>query len=176
MPTDIKTIVADDKNIYAGTSNGKVVAIPIKHLRQELITSRLPEVTGTEMPDENTTTTVEETDGIFQEQSAISLHAQKDERVKTLLHIPLPANSKLREETDQLSQAMAYSSLPDLASSAYRGGPIITQPLFKSLIVSAGKGHVEYSTDVESIEETSAARERNEAFQLLVWGHRNTIS
>lgn len=160
----------DEKNIYAGTSNGKIVAIPTAHLRESSVNEPLTIAPATQSSEAKESTKVmEEPDGIFQEQSSISLHAHKDHRVKTLLHIPLPRSRPARDSP----QFYTYSSLPNLSS--YR--PNMSHPLYKSVILSAGKGHVEYSmvAEIESVD-SSAARERNEAFQLLVWGHRNTIS
>ena len=163
VPTDIKSLVVDESNAYVGTSNGKIVAIPIKNLTECANSESI------------TLPSVEEgsTDGIYQEQSAVCLHTQKDDKVRTLLHIPLPA-AKKSSQTEH--QAMVYSSLPNLSSSLPpRLGAAISLPLYKSFIVSAGKGHIEYSVDPNSVEESSALRERNASFQLLVWGHRNPI-
>lgn len=163
-PTDIKSLLKDEKNIYAGTSNGRIVAIPIEKLRDT-----------SPAEDDINELTRDDTDGVFQQQSAISLHTHKDDRVKTLLYIQLPADKPPRKR----DRTLHYGSLPNLMSSSqsalYRASMVT--PLIKSLILSVGKGHMEYSVSAgaDSVEESSAMRERNEAFQLLIWGHRNTL-
>ena len=127
--------------------------------------------------DEVDSTEFDEVDGVFLDQSAISLHCHKDEKVRTLLHIVLP-RTRYNWRTGQQSQAGAcFNSMPNLSSPIHR--PSLGQPLFKSLLVSVGKGHSEYSissADSEpSLEDSSARRERNESFQLMVWGHKNSI-
>ena len=54
--------------------------------------------------------------------------------------------------------------------------PCTQRPAFKSLLVSTGKGHVEYTEEDYNLdpEEVTAFRERKESFQLQVWGHHNT--
>ena len=170
-PTDVKSLLMDERNIYAGTSNGKLVSIPIENLKgTSTAESTINQVTAT--PDDPAT---EEADGIFQQQGAISLHTHKDDRVKALLYIQLPADKPATKR----DHAMHYGSLPNLMSSSqsalYRASMVT--PLIKSLILSVGKGHMEYSvtTGADTTEESSAMRERNEAFQLLIWGHRNTF-
>ena len=128
--------------------------------------------------DEVDSTEFDEVDGVFLDQSAVSLHCHKDEKVRTLLHIVLP-RTRFSCRTGQQSQAGAcFNSMPNLSSPPMHR-PSLGQPLFKSLLVSVGKGHSEYSissADSEpSVEESSARRERNESFQLMVWGHKNSI-
>lgn len=110
--------------------------------------------------------------------SAVSVHSHMDERVRDLLFLKLPelTLSKLK----QAAELMQYHSLPNLASP-YGGRIPISPPVlsFKSLVIAVGKGHVEYVQEKgeESADNgnTSAVhRERHEAFQLLVWGHKNT--
>ena len=168
-PTDIKSLLMDEKNIYVGTSNGRIVAIPVEKLRDtSSAENAINEATQNDVASE-------EADGIFQQQSAISLHTHKDDRVKTLLHIQLPPDKPPRKR----DRTLHYGSLPNLLSSSqntlYRASMVT--PLIKSLILSVGKGHAEYSVSAgaDTVEESSAMRERNEAFQLLIWGHRNTL-
>jgi len=185
-PTDIKAIVADKHMVYVGSSNGRIVAVPIDSLLKPTEYAELDDERNLEDSDDHSTAalpqggskvkgdadmTARNTD---QEQSAVSLHTQKDNRVQSLIYIPLPTNRLSRpKDTVNLQQTTMYSSLPNLGSM-YRLS--ISQPLYKSLLVSIGQGHVLYAPDVESVEESSPLRERNESFQLLVWGHRNTLS
>jgi hypothetical protein len=109
--------------------------------------------------------------------SAVSVHSHMDERVRDLLFLKLPelSLSKLKQAAD----IMQYHSLPNLASP-YGGRIPVSPPIlsFRSLMISVGKGHVEYIEEKETDdgEESTAEvhRERHEAFQLLVWGHKNS--
>ena len=118
----------------------------------------------------------------------ISLHSHMDERVRDLLFLQLP---EARLSTlKQASESLHYHSLPNLASP--HGGRIPVSPpilSFRSLVLAVGRGHVEYvegkggvggevggGGEGEGDEEGNARRlhrERQEAFQLLVWGHKN---
>lgn len=112
---------------------------------------------------------------------ALALHIQKDSRVRTLLHLKLPIKPPSELNTPSSSEVGAlYHSLPNLNSS-FGSRMSISPPImsYRSLIISAGKGHMEYSEDPEPEDNGvlptnyNALRERNEAYQLLVWGHRN---
>ena len=124
---------------------------------------------------------LEEPEEVYLDNCALALHVQKDSRVRTLLHLKLPIKppSKLSSPSNSDAGAL-YHSLPNLNSS-FGSRMTISPPImsYRSLIISAGKGHMEYSEDPEP-EDTgvlptnyNALRERNEAYQLLVWGHRN---
>lgn len=108
--------------------------------------------------------------------SAVAIHSHMDERVRDLLFLRLPETSL--SKLKQAAEMMQYHSLPNLASPF--GGRIpISPPIlgFQSLVISAGKGHVEYvgeKGEEETGEESTIHRERHEAFQLLVWGHKNS--
>lgn len=121
--------------------------------------------------------------------SAVAVHAHLDERVKDLLYLKLPEMSL--SNLKQAAEMVHYHSLPNLASP-YGGRIPVTPPVlsFRSLVISVGKGHAEYvhRDDEEKGEESVATastseesgggslgvhRERHEAFQLLVWGHKN---
>lgn len=170
MPTDIKSVTYDETNIYVGTSNGKVVAVPIEHLRQG--DDPNPELEQTLQTDSIAThgspSNKDKVEGVCLGHSAVSLHAQRDNKIKTLLHIPLPAVG------NDTQDCPGYASLPNLGGGA-RGS--LGHPLYQSLIVSAGKGHIEYSScSTEDPEDETAAariRARNKSFQLLLWGHRS---
>ena len=157
--------MADDKNVYAGTTTGRIVSIPIANLRELNAAESL--VTESSLP---TITVSDEPDGVFQEQSAVALHTHKSEKVKNLLYVPLPIHRVTRSAEGQLVQQ--FRSLPNLSNPLFR---LPFQPLYKSLLISVGKGHTEYSMDERNFEETSALRDRNEAFQLLIWGHKNPL-
>lgn len=123
----------------------------------------------------------DEPEEVYLDNCALALHIQKDSRVRSLLHLKLPIKppSKLNSPSHSDSGAL-YHSLPNLNSS-FGSRTTISPPImsYRSLVISAGKGHMEYSEDPEP-EDTgvlptnyNALRERNEAYQLLVWGHRN---
>ena len=257
-PTDIKTMVADGDLLYVGTSNGKVVSIPISALRADVTQEwciisqgsveekQVMEKKNKPLKDEekkgrrskeppheekerkrrhskdnrenrkekagknskegqSTKQEEKETAGkrspvgknskepsILKEEtkarevalmemrahslshSAVAIHSHMDERVRDLLFLRLPEMklSKLK----QASEMMQYHSLPNLASP-YGGRIPISPPIlsFKSLVISVGRGHVEYVAEKgkDPGEDGSRHRERHEAFQLLVWGHKN---
>lgn len=123
----------------------------------------------------------EEPEEVYLNNCALALHVQKDSRVRTLLHLKLPVKSPSELNTPSSSEVGAlYHSLPNLNSS-FGSRMSISPPImsYRSLIISAGKGHMEYSEDPEPEDNGvlptnyNALRERNEAYQLLVWGHRN---
>ena len=128
--------------------------------------------------EENNSSEHEEVDGVFLDQSAVSLHCHLD-KVRTLLHVILPKNKHEvnSHPTQKDTGSDCFNSMPNLSSAGYRLSQ--GQPLFKSLVVSVGKGHTEYSIlapdPEQTTEDASARRERNKAFQLMLWGHRNSI-
>ena len=124
----------------------------------------------------------DEPEEVYLDNCALALHVQKDSRVRSLLHLKLPIKppSKLSSPSHSSDTGALYHSLPNLNSS-FGSRTTISPPImsYRSLVISAGKGHMEYSEDPEP-EDTgvlptnyNALRERNEAYQLLVWGHRN---
>lgn len=124
---------------------------------------------------------LEEPEEVYLNNCALALHIQKDSRVRSLLHLKLPIKPPSELNTPSSSEVGAlYHSLPNLNSS-YGSRMSISPPImsYRSLIISAGKGHMEYSEDPEPEDNGvlptnyNALRERNEAYQLLVWGHRN---
>ena len=265
-PTDVKTLITDGKLLYVGTSNGKVVTIPISVLHEKTdqewcIISHGSLETKQEIPkkeilEENSKKTKsskeagqeekkgrqskeaqadrhrkrskgsqgnkhegkrlkEDRESRQQEErkgklspetikpmqssnlkeeakiremalqdmrdhslshSAVAIHAHMDERVRDLLFLKLPEMnlSKLK----QAAEMMQYHSMPNLASP-YGGRIPISPPVlsFRSLVISVGRGHVEYVEEKGGEEEkgegNAGHRERHEAFQLLVWGHKN---
>ena len=127
---------------------------------------------------------LEEPEEVYLENCALALHIQKDSRVRSLLHLKLPLKppspSKLNTPSPSGETGALYHSLPNLNSS-FGSRMSISPPImsYRSLIISAGKGHMEYSEDPEPDDNGvlptnyNALRERNDAYQLLVWGHRN---
>lgn len=124
--------------------------------------------------EENDSSEQDEEDGVFLDQSAVSLHCHRD-RVRTLLHVVLPRTR--RDMAAANGSGGCFNSMPNLSGPGHRFS--LGQPLFKSLVVSIGQGHSEYSLlppePEQNIEDASARRERNKAFQLMLWGHRNSI-
>lgn len=240
VPTSIKCLAVDGRNIFVGTSSGRIVTIPVNMLSQKQI---LPSPTNTPSPPQqgspkirskmgretktgsvsgetpprkpprkgkrskgtqtidrakksstltkvrssessnfggsegNDSSEHDEVDGVFLDQSAVSLHCHRD-KVRMLLHITLPRSRRdLCSPPNQPGNGDCFNSMPNLSSTGYRLS--LGQPLFKSLVVSIGKGHLEYSTlppeSEQNLEDVSARRERNKAFQLMLWGHRNSI-
>lgn len=221
-PTDIKAMVTDGNLLYLGTSNGKVVSVPIEALKKSQSVEesketkppaqreREKERVGKEEKHskrdkkgrerelrENTQSTKSSKDDDFVviasdrdmrslclPLSAVAVHAHLDKRVKDLLYLKLPEMSLTNLK--QAAETVHYHSLPNLASP-YGGRIPVTPPIlsFRSLVISVGKGHAEYvhhNDDEKGEESTTTAtedgslgihRERHEAFQLLVWGHKN---
>ena len=128
--------------------------------------------------------------------NAVALHAHREGSIQGLLHVPLlesvhvPMLSGMGSiaaltppKRGELSNAV---SLPNLARSESpsllqhraatmqgTGGHLI-QPVYHSLLVTGGKGHTYYMEDQDMFQESTAVRERGEAFQLIVWGYENT--
>ena len=185
---DISSLVSDGSVVYVGTSDGKLVAIPLDSITKDChenehrtINPSSPAVTSltSSASQQAELDDYSEPAGTFQSQSSVALHSHRDTRVTTLLHIPLPHGKHVTLNTET-RDAMRFHSLPNLTSPL--GRLPISYPLYKSLVVSAGKGHVEYSelppveVDLDSSENGSVLYERSEAFQLLLWGHRNKLS
>ena len=128
-PTDIKAIVADKHMVYVGSSNGRIVAVPIDNLLKPTEYAELDDERNIEDSDDHSTAALPQggskvkgdadmaTRNTDQEQSAVSLHTQKDNRVQSLIYIPLPTNRLSRpKDTVNLQQTTMYSSLPNLGS------------------------------------------------------------
>ena len=188
IPTIIKTMVADESMLYVGTSQGMVVAIPIDSLSKDsAITSTNSEIVA----DGAASTAIRDSvlGGIntaHLDNCALALHVQKDSRVKSLLHLQLPmqhhpvANDSPSSSEGQLQHVLP--NLPPQSSASFQGNyhdaALLSASGYRSLIVSAGKGHMEYSADKDA-EDTlklppnyNSLREKNEEHQLLVWGHK----
>eukprot|EP00731_Ephydatia_muelleri_P024619 Em0016g890a len=140
-PPTIKSMTVDESNVYIGTSTGKVVAVSIQSLRP-----LKPKPEDPEEPDHDGRSPSSSSDLV------LSLHSHHIE-VMSLMYVPLPMSGG-----PPLAQGAGGGNRPALSS--------------KSLVVSAGKGHTCHSEEEGVEEEPSAVvRERNEPFQLLVWGH-----
>ena len=179
-------MVADDTTLYVGTSQGMVVAIPIASLsgcKGIRDMQEIKETGQTQATNSALETAVEENaNEQYLDNCALALHVQKDSRVKSLLHLRLPTtephlNSADSAKQSSLSHGHQHTSVQ--VDSLTEGGEIsggVTR--YRSLIVSSGKGHMEYSDD-PSTEDVlklppnySSLREKNEEHQLLVWGHK----
>lgn len=122
---------------------------------------------------------------------ASSLQTHREGSVRGLVHVPLPeeitismkCNSSMNLSTRSFG-VMSASSLPSLVSAdspPMMRSSIITgtsgnssglsHPVYKSLLVSCGKGYTDYLSDSSVFEGSTALREKNEAFQVIVWGY-----
>ena len=106
------------------------------------------------------------------------------------MHIPLPedismprlSNSNVNLSSRSLG-LLSASSMPSLVSDSPPmsrsmfgggGGGNLTHPVFNSLLVSCGKGYTDYLSDSSVYEGSTAIREKNEAFQVMVWGYEKS--
>lgn len=165
-------MVADENNIYAGTTTGQIVAVPARNLRRLSAADLLVAEASIATTDGPSGATLDEPDGVLLDQSAVAQHTHRDSKVQSLVFVPLPSKKLARPDEQQVHQ---YRSLPNIS------GPLChfpSRPLYKSLVVSLGRGHVEYSAEECGFEDNSPARlqrGRNEAYQLLVWGHKSPL-
>ena len=116
--------------------------------------------------------------------TASSLRTHREGSIRGLLYIPLPenitmpmlSNSNLNLSSRSLgilsasSMPSLISDSPPLSRSAIGGGSL-SHPIYKSLLVSCGKGYHDYMSDSNVFEGSTALREKNEAFQVMVWGY-----
>ena len=177
IPTIIKTMVADDNMLYVGTSQGMVVAIPIDSLSKD--PAAKPEIVA-----EGATGVKNGASGginsVYLDNCALALHVQKDSRVKSLLHLQLPVQHH-SELSDSLlsSKSQLQHTLPSVSPQHQESDTdALLSGGYRSLVVSAGKGHMEYSADKNAEDililppNYNSLREKNEEHQLLVWGHK----
>lgn len=168
-------MVADESMLYIGTSQGMVVTIPIDSLGGQDSTTSKQEIENGEKE--------KDTDKECLNNCALALHVQKDSRVKSLLHLQLPihhgstdSDSQFPSDFYNLQHSLSdHSVKTDESSLAETSTDFMS---YRSLIISAGKGHMEYS-DNPAAEDTlklppnyNSLREKNEEHQLLVWGHK----
>ena len=161
---DITRIIDDTVNIYIGTSIGKVFVAPLSFFsKQNLQSSKenlvYPPPISTPFQSKLFTS------------SGVTLHAYREGPVQGLLHIKLPKTISAPLSASALNLALSASSIPSLFDSPPLSRANKTYPLYNSLLVSGGRGHVDYLDRQDIFEESTAARERNDAFQLMVWGY-----
>ena len=166
----ISQLTKDSTNLYMGTSLGKVVTIPLSFF-DSFRENRDPSSPVTSYPPEAEGT------GILFRTSAVAVHAHRESPIQGLIHISLPEGAalgaSLSSSTQNLmSSALSTTSNPNLLespplnrSSAKRGR------VYQSLLVTGGKGHKDYIVDQDEFQESTAVRERNDAFQLMIWGY-----
>ena len=167
-------MVADTDFLYLGTANGKVVSVPIQSLAQRPTQSSNK---MTQVWKENRAT-LEKRDVVCSyslPRTAVALHSHLEGNVKALLNLTLPR----MEESKEAVMPPHTHSMPHMSSSSGHSIPVSPPVLnFRSLVISVGEGHVEYKETESSPNEDdsiSVHRERHEAFQLLVWGHKDTV-
>ncbi len=117
--------------------------------------------------------------------TASSLRTHREGPIKGLLNIPLPENitiPMLSNSSMNLSSRsvglLNASSMPSLLSTdspplnrSVFGGGNLAHPIYRSLLVSCGKGYIDYMSDSTVFDGNTALREKNEAFQVIVWGY-----
>ena len=173
IPAIIKTMVRDEAMLYLGTSQGMVVAVPISTLSKDSATT----VSKPEIKEEERETgrTVVTKDADCLDNCALALHVQKDSRVKSLLYLQLPILQAPPSSESAPSREADQHNHPESDRQADTSLPLTC---YRFLILSAGKGHMEYSDDPDA-EDTmqlppnyNSLREKNEEHQLLLWGHK----
>ena len=195
IPAIIKTMATDDVTLFVGTSQGMVVAIPITSLdkcSEDIFGKQKIEETKETGVVDNTQSEKamgENGDEQYFDNCALALHVQKDSRVRSLLHLRLPTSKPAThsDTADRVSQSSSQHELQHSVPSSTLVNPSsfgsgvdssgMARP-YRSLLVSSGKGHMEYSGD-KNAEDTlklpanyNSLREKNEEHQLLVWGHK----
>ena len=199
IPTIIKTMVADETMLYVGTSQGMVVAAPIASLSKDSSseTTARPKIkkdSGEEMnvADSGSAKTHDKPVDECLNNCALALHVQKDSRVKSLLYLQLPLQPPPDESSQSKEMVSLSASKPPVAlqeispnlqtnNSSFNedsDSGSLSLKNYRSLIISAGKGHMEYSESPD-VEDTlqlppdyNSLREKNEEHQLLMWGHK----
>lgn len=181
--------------LYVGTSQGMVVAAPIASLSKDSSseTTARPKIKKDleeemNVADSGSAKTHEKPIDECLNNCALALHVQKDSRVKSLLYLQLPLqpppdDSSLSKEMVSLSAskppvALQESSLNNSSFNEDSNSGSLSLKNYRSLIISAGKGHMEYSESPD-VEDTlqlppdyNSLREKNEEHQLLMWGHK----
>ena len=177
-------------SLYVTTSTGKIIIMPLEAILTEderdtesSNSSKSGSFPSVNMPDMHRIRTM----------SAISLNNHRGD-VRGIIHIQLPENTGPSLENGFSSSSALNStgmsslgpatSLPNLlvdsVASSNSALPSITptrlssRPVYRSLLISAGKGHKNYLLEGDGMEEDTAVRERNDAHQLMVWGFPNT--
>ena len=182
---EITHLMTTHDSLYVTTSTGKIIIMPLAAIlndwerdTESSNSSKSGSFPSVDMPDMYRIRTM----------SAISLNNHRGD-VRGIVHIPLPENMASLENgfsssTLNSSSLGPATSLPNLlvdsVASSNSTFPSITptrlssRPVYRSLLISAGKGHKNYLLDGDGLEEDTAIRERNDAHQLMVWGFPNT--
>lgn len=195
---NVTDMVNDEWNVYISTSISKIFALPrSSFLVDGDDDTRF--VKQVSMPDPNDVSSssyppsANAMDHPLFKCMASSLLTHREGSVRGLVHVPLPeeitismkCNSSANLSTRSLGLFSA-SSLPSLISDSppmtrssmivagsggMSGNSGLTHPVYKSLLVSCGKGYNDYLSDSSVFEGSTALREKNEAFQVIVWGY-----
>lgn len=170
---NITQLSKDTTNLYIGTSHGKVVAIPLSFFDSFRENRDPSSPTFTCYPPESGA-------GELFKTSAVALHAHRESQIQGLLYIPLPEGatlgSSLSTSTQNLSATHSTPSLLVDSPPLNRSKKGTTSHVYHSLLVTGGKGHKDYVADQDQFQESTALRERNDAFQLMIWGYDDQSS
>ena len=191
---DISLMMATEDTLYITTSTGKIISMPIAAIMAKGEEEQEQEANSGLRPQVDHLSVIS-----LRKKTSISLDGHKD-IVKGILHIQLPESTQvspplanglssstlnlsgmqtlspaislpsLLDTTDHTSTVASHSNTPAGATPSKPGD----RAVYRSLLVSAGRGHKNYLTTGERIEENTALRERNDAHQLMVWGFPNT--
>ena len=191
---DISSIIKDETNVYIGTSTGKIFAMPLQYFelegyKKDKFDQKLGPPDTSDIISASYPPIINAIEHNLFHYSAASLNTHREGSVQGLIHIPLPdeitlpmlSNSVMNLSTRSggILHASSMPSLlddsPPLSRSSLVPGNLV-HPVYCSLLVSGGKGHQDYLLDPESkFDGSTALRERNEAFQVIVWGYEITI-
>ena len=189
-------MIKDESNVYITTSTGKMFALPLTCFS---VAGNYEDrfVKQASMPDPNDISSASyppkggSMDHPLFRCTASSLLSHREGSIKGLVHVPLPESitvSMLSNSTLNLSSRslglLNASSMPSLLSDSPplnrsvlgAGGGSLSHPIYKSLLVTCGKGYIDYLSDSSKFEGSTALREKNEAFQVMVWGYEKTSS
>lgn len=186
---EITHLMKTHDSLYVTTSTGKIIIMPLEVVmnEDERDTESSNSSKSGSFPSVNTPDMYQ-----IRTMSAISLNNHRGD-VRGILHIPLPENMGPSLENGFSSSALnstgmsslgPATSLPNLlvdsvassnsTLSSVTPTRLSSRPVYRSLLISAGKGHKNYLLEGEGMEEDTALRERNDAHQLMVWGFPNT--
>ena len=190
---NITNLIRDENNVYISTSIGKIFALPLANFRVKgedeerfVRQASIPDpadTSGSSYPPKSW----EGEHSLFN-CTATSLLTHREGSLQGLVHIPLPenitlpllSNSTLNLST--LSSGLLASGTPSLTSDSpplsrsSLGGGGVVHPIYRSLLVSCGKGYKDYLSDSSVFEGSTALREKNEAYQVIVWGYETEAS
>lgn len=184
---DIIHMMSAQDLLYVTTSTGKIITMPLASLSSKRPNEGDTESESSQSSKSGSFPVIDRPDMYkLRTMASISLDNHR-EAVRGIVHISLPEHmsstlsSSVLNLSDNSSLAPA-TSLPNLLDTlAVDSTPTSltpakskSHPVYRSLLVSAGKGHKNYLNNWEGLEEDTALRERNDAHQLMVWGFRNT--